>query len=227
MGFIVIEGLDGAGKSTQIKYIEDYFFQQGMKTKFIHFPRTDSPIWGELISRFLRGELGAIDTVNPYLVSLIYAGDRNDASETLKSWMNKGFVVIADRYLYSNIAFQCAKLKDTKERSRLARWIKELEYIYYKIPMPDLNLFLNVPFQFTMKSLGNRREGIDREYLNGADDIHEADLDFQQKVREMYLWQVDENADFKMINCSDDQGNMLKPDKIAAILIDMIKKNLK
>jgi dTMP kinase len=223
MGFIVIEGLDGSGKSTQIGLIENYFREQGTRTKFIHFPRTNTLIWGELISKFLRGDLGDIDTVNPYLVALIYAGDRKDAADQLMRWMKEGHVVIADRYLYSNIAFQCAKIEDRKEQVKLARWIKHFEYEYNKIPLPDLNLFLDVPFHFTEKSLGKRREGADRNYLNGATDIHEADLVFQQRVRDIYLEQVRLNTDFEQVGCADTEGRMLSPEEIAGHIVQMIK----
>jgi dTMP kinase len=227
MGFIVIEGLDGSGKSTQIRLIEEYLSKKNIRTKFIHFPRTDSEIWGDLISRFLRGELGDISTVNPYLIALIYAGDRKDASAKLQEWMLHGYTVIADRYLYSNIAFQCAKLQDPEQKEKLAKWIKKFEYDYNNIPVPDLNLFLNVPFHFTRESLGNQRDGDDREYLNGAKDIHEADLDFQEKVREVYLWQVKTNSDFDMIECSSDSGKMLSPEEISLRIIEKIQHKLK
>jgi dTMP kinase len=226
MKFIVIEGLDGSGKSTQINLVKDYLDKKGIKSKFIHFPRTDSIIYGELIARFLRGELGDISTVNPYLIALIYAGDRNDASTILLNWMNEGFVVIADRYLYSNIAFQCAKLVEQEQRVTLAKWIKNLEYEYNQIPIPDLNLFLNVPFEFTTKSLRNGRGGSDRDYLKGVSDIHEADLSFQEKVREVYLWQVKENPDFEMIDCSNAQGKMLDASAIANKIILRIESKL-
>ena len=224
MGFIVIEGLDGSGKSTQIKFIEDYFLKVNHKTRFIHFPRTDSVIWGELISRFLRGELGKIDTVNPYLVALIYAGDRKDFSTKIIQWMDEGYMVIADRYLYSNIAFQCAKISDDAEKEKLAKWIKYLEYEYYRIPVPDLNLFLNVPFHFTEKSLGNRRAGSDRNYLNGETDIHEADLSFQERVRDIYLWQVRDNEDFEIVDCSGKHSEMLSPPDISELIIEKINQ---
>jgi dTMP kinase len=223
MNFIVIEGLDGSGKSTQIKRIEEYLLQKKIKSKFIHFPRTGSPVYGDLISKFLRGELGNIESVNPYLIALIYAGDRNDASRQLTKWMKEGYVIIADRYLYSNIAFQCAKLKDVEEQNKLAIWIKNLEYGYNQIPVPDLNMFLNVPFEFTKQSLENNRNGSDRDYLLGAEDIHEADLDFQKKVQDIYLWQIKENDDFIAIECSNTEGKMLPPDVISEKIIKLIE----
>ena len=214
MKFIVIEGLDGSGKTTQLNLVEDYLKQQNIKSKFLHFPRTDSPFFGELISRFLRGELGAIDRVDPYVVALLYAGDRQNAAEMINNWLKEGYAVIADRYLYSNIGFQCAKLPEGDKRIKLARWIKELEYDHYKIPVPDLNLFLKVPFSFTKNSLLSRRSGSDRDYLLGNDDIHEADLEFQKKVRDVYLWQVENNEDFEEINCMEGKEGMLKPQAV-------------
>jgi dTMP kinase len=226
MSFIVIEGLDGAGKSTQINLIEGYLLKKGIKSKFIHFPRTSSPVYGELISRFLRGGMGDINTVDPYLIALIYAGDRMDASIQLRQWMQEGLVIIADRYLYSNIAFQCAKLQDAEQKQKLAVWIKNLEYNYNKIPVPDLNLFLNVPFEFTKKSLENNRNGSDREYLQGAEDIHEADLGFQKRVRDIYLWQIKENEDFVVVECGDNVGKMLPPDIISKKIINLVESKI-
>lgn len=226
MKFIVIEGLDGAGKSTQLKLVEEFLLSKKIKSRFLHFPRTDSPVYGELISRFLRGDFGRNDEVDPYLVALLYAGDRKDASTLLRNWMDDGYVVLADRYLYSNVAFQCAKVHEMKEKQKLAQWIRNFEYEYNRIPVPDLNLFLDVPFSFTRDSLDGSRQGDDRAYLKGADDIHEADLDFQQRVREVYLWQVAENSDFELINCDDGSGTMLPPDVISGIITHKIEEKL-
>ncbi|MBN2610098.1 MAG: dTMP kinase [Bacteroidales bacterium] len=214
MKFFVTEGLDGSGKSTQVRLLTGYFEDRGIPFKYLHFPRTGSPVFGELIARFLRGELGEINQVHPYLVALIYAGDRKDAADKIRQWLDEGYVVMLDRYVHSNIAFQCAKLNDTDEKKKLRDWINHLEYDYFKIPKPEISLFLDVPFSFTAQKLSQGRDGDDRGYLAGAKDIHEEDLSFQQKVRDVYLWQVQEEADFKLIDCHGENSEMLPPEKI-------------
>ena len=77
---IVLEGLDGAGKSTQLKMVTSYFASLGRKVDYLHFPRYSAPLYGELIAKFLRGDFGAIDQVHPQLVALLFAEDRRDAS---------------------------------------------------------------------------------------------------------------------------------------------------
>jgi len=223
MAFIVIEGLDGAGKSTQIKYLQQYLTEQAIPFEYLHFPRLEEPVFGHLISKFLRGELGALNEVNPYLVALMYAADRHNAAPLLKQWIDNGKTILADRYVFSNIGYQCAKLSDEKEKSLLAEWILNLEYNQYQIPQPDINIFIDVPFSFTRKSLQNTREGNDRDYLQGRKDIHEADLDFQQKVRDVYLWQEKEHGNLTLINANDADDNMLPPEKIFNKILPLVQ----
>jgi len=224
MRFIVIEGLDGAGKSTQINLLQDYLEKENVKYKYLHFPRTESPFYGELVARFLRGEFGDINTVDPYMVALIYGGDRMDAAPTIHSWIDEGYQVIVDRYVDSNIAFQCAKLKDENERKELRNWILQFEFEYNKIPRPDLVVFLDVPFQFTREKLSNNRTGGDREYLNGKQDIHELDLSFQEKVREMYLMESTYKSEFQVVDCGKDTSSILPPQEIFEKILNLIHR---
>jgi dTMP kinase len=211
---IVLEGLDGAGKSTQIKMLQEYFTQKEQRVKFLHFPRYDAPIFGDMISRFLRGDYGSNETVHPQLVALLYAADRAEAASTIREWLNDGYVVILDRYVYSNIGFQCSKCKSDEEAEELRRWIFNLEYNHYNIPKPEINIFLDVPIGFVDAKLKSNREGDDRNYLNGKGDIHEADINFQIGVRKEYLIQCDRDSNFSRIDCSDENGAMLPPDAI-------------
>ncbi len=221
MKFIVLEGLDGSGKSTQVELLKKYLKKSKIPFKYIHFPRSGEGIYGELVARFLRGDLGKIDEVNPYLVALIYAGDRYDASFMINTWIKDGYLVLTDRYVYSNIAFQCAKLSSVQERAELREWIKNLEFNYHDIPKPDLSIFLNVPFSFTHVNLTSNRTGCDRDYLNGKTDIHEADLDFQKQVLDVYLWQTNLEDDFVKLECHDPASHeILKPDMIFKKILD-------
>ncbi|MBP5210981.1 MAG: dTMP kinase [Bacteroidales bacterium] len=219
---IVLEGLDGAGKSTQVKMISGHLAQTGKKTKFLHFPRFDAPVYGELIAKFLRGDFGDNNQVHPQLVALLYAEDRHDAAGMIRQWLDEGYYVILDRYVYSNIAFQCAKMNSKEEASQLRDWIFDLEYNHYGIPKPDLNLLLDVPIEFIDNNLKNARNGEDRKYLQGRKDIHEANLDFQVKVRNVYLEQCLLDETFKRIDCAGKDGKMLPAEDI----FDKIKELL-
>ena len=211
---IVLEGLDGAGKSTQVKRLKEYLQQSCGSLEYIHFPRYDAPVYGDLISRFLRGDFGANDQVHPQLVALLFAEDRHGAAPLLKQALAEGKTVLLDRYVYSNIAYQCSKLPAGDERQQLRDWIFHTEYGLFDLPKPDLNLFLDVPIGFVEQSLSQHREGNDRNYLSGAQDIHEASIAFQQAVREMYVAETARDAQFQRIDCSDEKGAMLPPDAI-------------
>jgi dTMP kinase len=225
MAIIVIEGLDGAGKSTQVKLVQQYLLNKGLSIEYLHFPRTDSAVFGDLVARFLRGELGEMSQVNPYLVALIYAGDRADAKLMLENWLSQKVAIVLDRYVYSNIAYQCAKMPVDK-RDGLKRWILDTEFNYFKLPKPDLNIFLDVPFVFTQAKLTSQRSGTDRDYLQGQRDIHEEDLNFQQRVREVYL-SLEKEENFVRIDCSDGAGAMLPPDDIFKKISIQIDSHIK
>lgn len=213
---VVLEGLDGAGKSTQVKMLKSYLESIFGTIDYIHFPRYDSPVYGSLISRFLRGDFGDNETVHPQLVALLFAEDRHGAAPEMKETLAKGGTVLLDRYVYSNIAYQCAKLKDQNEAESLREWIFNTEYGDFSLPVPDLNIFLDVPIDFVEKKLKSARGGEDREYLEGAQDIHEADIEFQKKVREMYRSQCKIDPKFIRIDCSDEYGMMMSPGDIFA-----------
>jgi dTMP kinase len=222
MKLFVVEGVDGSGKSTQIKLLNEYFTKQGYNCEYLHFPRTDAPFFGELVARFLRGEFGSLAQVDPWLVAMLYAGDRKDASDLISGWLKEGKIVLLDRYTYSNIAYQCAKLKEPDKQEALMKWILDLEFSHFAIPSPDLNIFLDVPFSFTEKKLTLSRTGDDRNYLNGSDDIHEASLLFQRKVREIYLKVAESDNHLAVVNCSDEKGEMLPPHRIFDLIIQII-----
>ncbi len=223
---VVLEGLDGAGKSTQVKKLKAYLERIRPELEYIHFPRYDAPVYGDLISRFLRGDFGSNESVHPQLVALLFAEDRHGAATGMRKTLSEGGSVLLDRYVYSNIAYQCAKLSDPDERERLRRWIMDTEYGDFGLPKPDLNIFLDVPISFVESRLESARTGSDREYLHGSQDIHEADIEFQKQVRAIYRQQATLDPDFIRIDCSDESGQMLPPDGIFAKVKEVIDEHI-
>lgn len=224
---IVVEGLDGAGKSTQVRKLRNYLEALPQPLEYIHFPRYDSPVYGELISEFLRGEFGENDRVHPKLVALLYAEDRHAAAPQLHECLKKGCNVLLDRYVYSNIAYQCAKVRNERDREALREWIFDTEYRQFKLPEPDLNIFLDVPIEFVSERLSAERKGGDRDYLEGARDIHEADIEFQKRVREVYRRQCELDPKFIRIDCSGEFGEMLQADEVFSLIRPELEKRLK
>jgi dTMP kinase len=219
---VVLEGLDGAGKSTQVKKLRTYLESIFGSIEYIHFPRYDAPVYGDLISRFLRGDFGSNEVVHPQLVALLFAEDRHGAAPEMKETLDNGGTVLLDRYVYSNIAYQCAKLKDPDEAEKLRDWIFTTEYGNFGLPKPDLNLFLDVPIGFVESKLKSQRGGQDRDYLEGGQDIHEADIEFQKKVRDIYRRQCELDPTFIRVDCSDENGQMLPPGAIFAKVKEIV-----
>ncbi len=219
---VVLEGLDGAGKSTQVKKLRTYLESIFGNLEYIHFPRYDAPVYGGLISSFLRGDFGRNDAVHPQLVALLFAEDRHGAAPLMKERLEKGGAVLLDRYVYSNIAYQCAKINDPEEAEALRDWIFDTEYGDFALPVPDLNIFLDVPIGFVESKLRSQRGGADRAYLEGAQDIHEADIEFQKRVRELYRQQCERDPRFIRIDCSDENGEMLPPGAIFAKVKEVV-----
>jgi dTMP kinase len=224
--FIAIEGPDGAGKSTQVALLRAYFEKHNIPTHYVHFPRSGHGVYGELIAAFLRGEFGELSQVHPKLVSILFAHDRYDYAPVLHQWREKGGVVLVDRYVYSNIAYQCAKLDALEDKLALQNWILNYEYDYLKIPKPSLSLFLDVPFDFTKMALETGRDGEDRTYLQGKEDIHEKDLAFQQKVVAEYHRLLQSEHAMIHLNCVDMHGKMKSPEDIHNAIVALIEKPL-
>jgi len=205
---IVCEGCDGAGKSTQIELIKKYFEDNNITYKFIHFPNYGHNEASKVIASFLRGEYGTIKEVNPIFVANIYAMDRFLYMPELQQQLEKYDVVLLDRYVFSNMAYQGAKYNTTAQIQIIQDWINEFEFGFLELPYPDLNVFFDVPIESIEKRLLEKRSGKDREYLNGKSDIHEESISFQQKVKDCYI-RLKDYDNFFIIDCAN-----FSPDEI-------------
>ena len=219
--FIVLEGTDGSGKATQLKLLVDFLKTQGHKVKQVHFPQYYTSFFGKLAGRFLKGEFGGINRVSPYLASLTYAGDRFEAKERIRRWLDQGRFVVSDRYIGSNMAHQTAKLP-RDERIKFLRFLEKMEYEIFKIPKEDIVIFFSIPVDIGQKLVDNKGK---RKYVGGKKrDIHEADLSHQQKASEMYLRLVKRYPYWVKINCCNRRGNLRRPEEIHKLVCQVLKK---
>jgi dTMP kinase len=184
---ICLESLDGGGKTTQSILVKNYLTQNNLKFAYIHFPLYEANEAGKVIAAFLRGEFGGINEVDPVFVANIYAMNRFQYLPQLQRDLENNDVVLLDRYVFSNMAYQSAKYNTAVQAHIIADWINELEFGFLELPYPDLTIFFDVPIKDIKKRLKIKRDGDDRKYLKGKTDIHEADIEFQRKVRECYL----------------------------------------
>ncbi len=174
--------------------------------------------FSEVIAKFLRGEFGGINEVSPYFVANIYAMDRYMFLPTLQMALDTMDVVLLDRYVFSNLAYQGAKYPNGSIASdQVKKWIMDFEFDFLKLPYPDLNIFFDVPTEITGKRLEDQR-GDDKEYLQGRQkDIHEEDMEFQERVRQNYLGVMSTSPNCKIVPCTllvGDKNFVIPADKL-------------
>jgi dTMP kinase len=218
--FIVLEGTDGSGKATQLELLGNFLKTHGYKVKQVDFPQYYTSFFGKLVGRFLKGEFGGINEVSPYLASLTYAGDRFEAKERIRTWLDQGKFVISNRYVGSNMAHQTVKLPK-KEQLKFLRFLEKMEYKVFEIPREDVVIVLYVPVNIGQKLVNNKEK---RKYLGRKLDIHEADFSHQQKASEMYLRLVKRYPYWTKIDCCDRRRKLRKPEEIHKLVCQVLKK---
>jgi dTMP kinase len=213
--FIVFEGVDGSGKATQTKFLFDYFVGQGKKVEKIDFPQYGKKSAG-MVEEYLTGKYGKAEEVGAYAASIFYACDRFDASFKIKKWLSEDKIVLADRYLASNIGHQGGKIKDKQKRKDYIRWLYNLEYGIFNIPKPDATIVLKTNPQISSKlsqCIGDKEKQNKKNiYLQGGKkkDVHESNQDHLQNALSAYLQLAkDFPNDFEVIDCL--QGEKILP----------------
>src|SRR5688572_26273708 len=141
--FIVIEGSDGSGKSTQFKLLTEYFNKRGLVVATRHFPRYEEES-SYFVRKYLKGGYGSAESLGAYGPSLFYALDRFDAASAIRDDLAADKIVLCDRYIGSNMAHQGQKL-EANERKAYFEWLHTIEFSFLKIPRPDLSIILNMP----------------------------------------------------------------------------------
>jgi dTMP kinase len=139
--FIVIEGTDGSGKTVQFERLI-LALPEGTKLGTLDFPQYGEPS-SYFVEKYLTGKYG--DDIEPYAASVFFAVDRFDVKLKTLQWLEEGRVVVANRYVASNMAHQGGRMEKKSDRERFYKWLYELEYGTFGIPKPDLNIVLHAP----------------------------------------------------------------------------------
>ena len=198
---MAIEGIDGSGKGTQAQRLYEQLTAMGTRVELLSFPRYDATLFGKVVGDFLNGRFGTLVDVNPYLASLLYAGDRFESRDFLLASLEENEVVILDRYVASNIAHQASKLIG-QHRDELVDWISNIEYNVFQLPKPDLVILLDLPASESQKLIALKQA---RSYTNKKADLQEADGNYLEKVRDVYLQLADDDSYWETIECFNDE----------------------
>lgn len=139
------------------------------------------------------------DEVNPYLTSILYAGDRWEAKNQMCKWLDTGNMIISNRYVCSNMAHQGAKVNGIIEREKFFEWIDELEYKVYSVPRADITIYLHVPIEISQKLIKLRIK--ESEGIRSTVDLHEEDTEYMKRVYDIYLKLASRDSSWYTIEC--------------------------
>lgn len=216
--FIVIEGSDGVGKKTQADLIIKMFRRAGRQVVFYDFPQYERSFFGKMVADYLNEKYGDVNESDPYLISLLYAGDRFEASEHIRHDLSRGKIVICNRYTQSNMCFQTAKIKLNSDKKKFLEWLEELEFGIFNIPKPDMVIYLYAPYEVSQKMVDKKAK---RNYTNKKRDIHERNGGFLRQVEQEYLNLAKSNEEWRTIECVQN-GKMLPPEQISLTVFETI-----
>ena len=197
---ITIEGTDCSGKETQTSLLIKKLRDEGYQVQNFSFPNYNSPT-GRIIGGPYLGKEGfdkcyfdeGSTKVDPKVASLYYAADRKYNIDKIKFLLERGYNVILDRYIYSNMAHQGGKIIDKKERNEMYNWLDKLEFDLMELPKPDLTIFLHMPLEVAEKLKNNRHEKADG---------HEKDKKHLTQAETAYI-ELAQKYNFVTIECSE------------------------
>lgn len=216
----VIEGVDGSGKATQTELLFQALQQQQQTVRKVSFPDYDSPS-SSLIKMYLNGEFGTDpQSVNAFATSVFFAVDR--FASFRKDWQQfyqDGGIIIADRYVTSNLVHQAGKITDAAEKERYIHWLSELEYDIFGLPRPDCVIFLDMPPAYSLQ-LRQQRNELKQGLTN---DIHEADQHYLEQAYNNAT-SIAQHQQWHVINCVAD-GKIRTIDDIHREIMQVVNQN--
>jgi dTMP kinase len=203
---IAIEGVDASGKRTQAELLKAKVLSLGLSAVVVSFPRYEATFFGKSIGEYLNGKFGSLEVVPAHFAAMLYAGDRLESRNLIEEYTATFDVVIYDRYVASNIAYQSAKFEGD-ERREFISWVAIMEYEIYRLPRAEVTLLLDVPVEISSELLIKKSI---RSYTDQVADLHEKDQSYLNRCRDVYL-SLFENALYSnwiKINCVGKEGEL-------------------
>lgn len=224
--FIVIDGTDGSGKATQVALLTKRLKKEGYTVKNVDFPEYYKNFFGKFIGHCLSEQYYNFVKVHPKIASVLYAADRFESKEQISEWLKKGYVVLANRYVSANQIHQGGKIKNAKKRQAFIEWLDEMEYKVFKIPRPNIVLYLAVPLKVSVQMTKDRNKTAKRNYLGNKKDVHEVDIEFQENSRKSALWLAKTQPGFVQIDCAP-KNTLCSREDIHEMVYEKVKKVVK
>jgi dTMP kinase len=203
--FIVLEGIDGSGKRTQLDMLAQALAARGVSVAQIAFPNYEG-FFGKMAGQFLNGDFGPLDAVDPHFSALLYAGDRLESKSAIESAIASGKTVLADRYIASNLAHQGSRVPP-ENRAEFVNWLKRLEYEIYALPAEDLVLYLRLPVAEAHRLVGQKST---RDYTKLHRDIQESNVAHLEAASQVYD-DLARHPHWAKIECFDPATQLLRP----------------
>ncbi|GAA5087696.1 dTMP kinase [Nocardia iowensis] len=177
---IAVEGVDGAGKRTLIDGVAADLRGRGIRLTTLAFPRYDRSVHADLAAEALRGAHGDL-AASVNAMALMFALDRAGARDELSKLLADNDIVVLDRYVASNAAYSAARLEQSAD-GEIVRWVGELEFGRFELPVPALQMLLDVPTEVAAERARKRGELDDRRAL----DAYERDGGLQHRTGAVY-----------------------------------------
>jgi len=198
--FVVLDGPDGSGKTTQVALLADRLKRMGKKVAIVDFPQYDKSFFGAMVGQYLKGEYGDVFKISPYLSSLLYALDRWSAAEQIRKLLKAGTIVLANRFTSSNIIHQAAKFTTEKERTEYNAWISQVEFKELHVPKPNRVVFLDVPPNISWGLIERRNR---KNHPQGSKrDKHESSRSHLRKAYESARKYASRHPDWMVVSCA-------------------------
>lgn len=218
---IVIDGLDGSGKATQTKLLVQRLKKEGHKVAVTDFPQYYSSFFGKMVGRYLAGEFGKANQVNPYLASILYALDRWEAKGKMGKWLKEGRIIVSNRYVSANQIHQTGKIRKREDKEKFLKWLDNMEFKVLRASRPNLIIFLNIPFRIGQRLVIKKGT---RGYLGGIKkDIHESSKTHLTAAQKQVFDLAKNYTKWKKVDCVKN-GKLLSKKEIAEEIWKIVKK---